>query len=150
MTQHSEWRPVTLSALLAACAITIMPAMAATDSPPPGMLPAERTSGNVIYLSGGIGHDEALALRRDEANYPLALEFVRNGESGAEFLANVNVTIKDRQGNVLLDTESDGPLFLAKLPDGNYKVTAAAEAGAPKERDIVVTGRKHEHVVFVW
>ncbi len=50
----------------------------------------------------------------------------------------------------MLQTVSPGPLLLARLPEGSYKVTAAAEAGAPKERNVVVAARKHEHVVFQW
>jgi hypothetical protein len=112
-------------------------------------LPAERTQGSVTYVSGGIGHDEAMAFRQLESDYPLALEFITSGESGAQFLADVNVTIVDRQGNVLLQTEA-GPLLLARLPDGNYRVTAAVASAAPKERNITVAGRRHEHIVFQW
>ena len=100
--------------------------------------------GNVTYVSGGIGQEEAAALRH-ESNYPLALEFIRNGESGVEFLAGVSVTIKDSRGDVVLDAPSEGPLLLAKLPEGKYRVIAAAENRVPKERDVVVTGCKHEH-----
>ncbi len=148
--QISEVKSMTLGAFLAACAFLAAPAMAATESPPPGALPAERVNGNVIYLSGGIGQEEAAALRQSESRYPLALEFIRNGESGAEFLAGVSVTIKDPQGNVVLAAPSEGPLLLAKLPDGKYKVIVAPENRAPKERDIVVAGRTHEHIVFAW
>ena len=113
-------------------------------------LPAERIQGSVTYLSGGIGHDEAIAFRQLEPNYPLGLEFISNGAYGAEFLADVHVTITDRQGNVMLQTVSPGPLLFARLPQGSYKVTAAAETGAPKERNVVIAARKHEHVVFQW
>ncbi len=128
--ESSTVKSMTLSVFVAACAFLAAPAMAATEPVTPGPLPPERVNGNVIYLSGGIGQEEAAALRQNESNYPLALEFIRNGESGAEFLAGVSVTIKDAQGNVVLAAASEGPLLLAKLPDGKYKVIAAA--GKPR------------------
>jgi hypothetical protein len=139
----------TLRAALVAAALLVAPAINAQDHAA-APLPAEKTQGNVTYLSGGIGHDEALAFRQLEPNYPLGLEFITIGAAGAEFLANVNVTITDRQGNVVLQTVSPGPLLFARLPDGSYKVTATAETGARKERNVVIAGRKHEHVVFQW
>ena len=148
--ESSRVKSMTLSVFVAACAFLAAPAMGATEPVTPGPLPPERVNGNVIYLSGGIGQEEAAALRQNESNYSLALEFIRNGESGAEFLAGVSVTIKDSRGAVVLDASSEGPLLLAKLPEGKYRVIAAAENRAPKERDVVVTGRKHEHIVFVW
>ena len=148
--ESSRVKSMTLSVFVAACAFLAAPAMAATEPVMPGPLPPERVNGNVIYLSGGIGQEEAAALRQNESNYPLALEFIRNGESGAEFLAGVSVTIKDAQGNVVLAAASEGPLLLAKLPDGKYKVIAVPENRAAKERDVVVAGREHEHIVFVW
>lgn len=139
-----------LHAILVAAVLLAAPAVNAQDYAAANPLPAEKTQGNVTYLSGGIGHDEAIAFRQLEPNYSLGLEFIANGASGAEFLANVNVTITDRQGNVMLQTVSPGPLLFARLPDGSYKVTAAPETGAPKERNVVIAGRKHEHVVFQW
>lgn len=140
----------TVQAVLVATAMLAAPGVNAQDYAAASPLPAEKTQGNVTYVSGGIGHDEASAFRQLERNYPLGLEFITNGASGAEFLADVKVTITDRQGDVILQTVSPGPLLLARLPEGSYKVTAAAETGAPKERDVVIAARKHEHVVFQW
>jgi len=143
-------RADSVHAILVATVMLVAPAIDAQDYAALNPLPSERTQGAVTYLSGGVGHDEALAFRQLEANYPLALEFITNGASGVEFLANVNVTITDRKGGVVLQATSPGPLFLARLPDGSYKVTVAAETGAPKERNVVIAGRKHEHIVFQW
>lgn len=138
-----------LHVVMVAAVALVAPSVYGQDFAAANPLPSEQTQGGVTYISGGIGHDEAIAFRQLEPNYPLGLEFISNGPSGAEFLADVNVTITDRQGNVMLQTVSPGPLLFARLPEGSYKVTAAAEAGAPKERNVVIAA-KHEHVVFQW
>jgi hypothetical protein len=94
--------------------LTALPALAATV----GTLPAEQTQGTVTYVSGGIGQDEAQAFAAAARQYPLTLEFVIKHTPRAEYTANVHITIIDAQGQRLLDTRSDSPFLLAKLPAG--------------------------------
>lgn len=112
-------------------------------------LPPELKQGNVTYLSGGIGEDEVAAIRKKEPSFPLALEFVRKASPGAQYLAGVNVTIKDEQGRTVLNAVSDGPFLLARLPDGKYTVTAE-DSGQAKQRNVVVAEDKREHIVMEW
>ena len=88
-------------------------------------------------------------MRRAEASYPLSLEFVRRSEPHDWFLANVEVTIKDRHGDTMLKTYSDGPILLAKLPDGPYTVTATDD-GKSETRQVSVTVAKPEKLIFEW
>jgi hypothetical protein len=45
----------------------------------------------------------------------------------AAYLSNVNVRVQDAKGQTLISTVSNGPWFSAKLPAGNYRVTATFE-----------------------
>ncbi|HTS20977.1 MAG TPA: carboxypeptidase regulatory-like domain-containing protein [Casimicrobiaceae bacterium] len=112
-------------------------------------LPPEETQGSVTYRTGGIGHEEATAMRRAEASYPLSLEFVGRAEPHNWFLANVEFTIKDHRGNVALRTYSDGPIVLARLPDGRYTVTATDD-GKSETRRVDIAAGKPERLVFIW
>ncbi|HCE09644.1 MAG TPA: hypothetical protein DEQ40_13800, partial [Oxalobacteraceae bacterium] len=87
-------------------------------------LPHEKVQGPVIYLTGGIGQDEATAMKHEESRYPLALEFVEHAKPKDQYLANVDVTIKDRTGKTALKTISEGPFLFAKLLSGRYTVIA--------------------------
>src|SRR3989442_605745 len=93
-----------------------LPAFAAV----PGTLPSEQTQGTETYVSGGIGQDEAQAFEAAAAQYPLALEFAIKHAPRAEYTADVHVIVTDVKGQHVLDTRSDGPFLLAKLPAGRY------------------------------
>jgi hypothetical protein len=57
-------------------------------------------------------------------DYALMLTSATNG---GKYLADIDLQIEDMKGNTLLNTVSKGPLFLANLPVGRYKVTASAQ-----------------------
>jgi hypothetical protein len=133
------------TALAAAGVLAIGPALAASMH----NLPEQRSQGSVTYMTGGIGADEAAAMKREESKFPLSLEFVQRAKPRDEFLANVAVTIKDRAGKTELQTTADGPLLLAKLPAGKYTVSAE-ENGKTKTQQVVIAANKPEHLIFEW
>jgi hypothetical protein len=112
-------------------------------------LPPEQVQGNVSYMSGGIGGNEANLMRKEEANFPLSLEFIKRDSGRGEYLAGVNVTIKDRNGVADLSTVAGGPYLLATLPDGRYEVSAEHD-GHMQTRDVVIAADKPTHIVFEW
>ena len=136
-------------ACFAAGLLVAIPAMSAQELAMTGPLPPEQKQGNVTYVSGGIGQDESEAMRRQEANFPLSLEFIKRENGKGEYLSGCNVTIKDEKGRTVLSTVADGPFLLANLPDGTYTVTANGE-GQSKERRVVIGARKAERIVFEW
>ncbi len=136
-------------ACFAASLLVAIPAMSAQDLAMTGPLPPEQRQGSVTYLSGGIGQDESEAMRRQEANFPLALEFIKHENGKGYYLSGCNVTVKDQQGRTVLSTVADGPFLLANLPDGSYTVTAD-DQGQSKQRQVVIAARKAERVVFEW
>ena len=139
-----------LSALFVASLFTT-PAMGAGEDVVPGPLPPEQIQGKVSYITGGVGQEEAAAMRLQAPRFPLSLEFIKAAKPNAEFLSGVNVTIKDQQGQTVLSTVSEGPILLARVPPGKYTVTVLAqEQGQAKQRNVVVAERKPEHIVFEW
>jgi hypothetical protein len=113
-------------------------------------LPPEHTNGPITYMSGGIGSDGVAAMKREAPRFPLGLEFVQGKKDQHEmYLADVQVTIKNAAGRVLLDTRSDGPYLLANLPDGHYTISAE-NAGKNEMRQVRVEQGKHQMIVFDW
>ena len=66
-----------------------------------------------------------------------------------DYVSDVKVTIADAAGKRLLDTTSEGPWFLAKLPAGNYQI-AATFAGKAEKRTIAVGAKKLKTIDFRW
>jgi hypothetical protein len=114
-----------------------------------GKLPAETVQGQVRYITGGIGHDEALAFRQAERHYPLGLEFAIKAKPRNEYAADVAVVIRDAKGKTVLDTVSSGPFLLAKLPAGRYDLKAKRD-DKTLERHATVIDAKPTHVDFLW
>jgi hypothetical protein len=133
------------AALAAASIVSIGSALAI----PIRNLPPEETQGAVSYRTGGIGQSEAQAMRQAEPHYPLSLVFAERAGPKNWFLANVQVTIKDQHGNTALKTFSDGPILLARLPNGQYTVTAT-DNGRSETRHITVASGKPDRLVFLW
>ena len=110
---------------------------------------AQETAGNVSFISGGVGEDEAAAMKSAAAGYPLELQFVQKATPRDEFLADVKVRITDRARNVLLDAVASGPFLLAKLPAGTYQIEAD-HVGVVKRQTVDIRPGKHQRSVFVW
>jgi hypothetical protein len=131
-------------------ALMIRPAMAVlAEEGAVAPLPAEKTAGQVHYVTGGVGHEEAEAFRQAQRDYSLALEFGNQTQPRAQFTANVNVLIRDARGTTVLDAVSDGPFLLAKLPAGRYTIRAT-QNGRTLDRAATVAGGKSTHVAFLW
>lgn len=122
---------------------------APVSAPAAGSLPPEQTQGSISYVTGGVGKDEADAMKAAAAEYPLSLEFVQHATPRGEFLADVDVKIKDHAGRTVLETTSDGPFLLAKVPAGKYTVIAQAR-GQTRTLHATVKPRSPEHLVVVW
>ena len=105
---------------------------------------------HINYVNGGIGQEEAEALRAEARIYPLELMFSRRGDGErAEFVVDVHLQILDAAGQVIVDRASQGPIFLAHLPDGQYIVTAEYQ-GRTQTRRIAVSRARHEALSFYW
>jgi len=105
-------------------------------------------NGPVPFVSGGVGEDERQEIGKRAPAYSLELLFAAKG-SPNEYLADIKVEIKDKNGEVVLDAVSQGPFLLAKVSPGKYSISADND-GAVKRQTIQVAGTKPRRVVFIW
>jgi hypothetical protein len=103
-------------------------------------------SGSVSYVSGGVGTESLDQLSAMARDFNLKLVFALNS---GEFLSDVRVVINDATGKMVLNTLSDGPWFLTKLPAGNYQVVATL-AGKAERRQIDVAATTLRTIDFRW
>jgi len=64
-------------------------------------------------------------------------------------VSDVKVAIADAAGKTLLDTTSDGPWLLTRLPAGNYQIVATFSGNAVR-RQVAVGTAKLRTVDFRW
>jgi hypothetical protein len=140
-----------LSLSMAATAYTDIPEeMIPEDSAEPDMSAVNPvTVGEVTYLSGGIGRAESVAMRQNAKNYPLEIVFVEKAGTLEEYLSEVTLQIQDVNKNNMLEIATEGPYFLANLPQGKYFVTAEYK-GEVKTQWVNVSIKKHAKLVFWW
>lgn len=105
--------------------------------------------GQMGYLNGGIGQEQADLMRDLSRQFSVRLTFSRhNGMHDTdEFLADVNLRIRDAAGQTVLNLPSQGPIFLLRLPEGSYSVEAEHNGEVKTRRFDVVSGR-HQELAF--
>jgi hypothetical protein len=109
-------------------------------------LPQPKTENGVTYINGGVGQDEAAAMKEQAKNYPMSMMFSAGKEN--EFVLDVKLTIKDKGGKEILSTAA-GPIMLVKLPAGTYDVTADRN-GTTLQRTVHVGTKGAKAIVFHW
>lgn len=106
--------------------------------------------GPVTYVSGGIGADEAAAMKEAAGKFPLEILFVEKDESGRRaYSANNRVVVLDAAGESMLNTSSDGPYMLIDLPPGRYTVLGEAQ-GRYRRQVVRLAPGGHQRIVFEW
>lgn len=106
----------------------------------------QQEQNGVHYLQGGIGQDEANALRKT-AGYDLHVE-LSTGPAG-EFQSGATVDIQNAQGKSVLSVPDAGPLLYVQLPPGKYKVTGNAQ-GETVQHLVTVNGKAPTTVSLNW
>ena len=105
-----------------------------------------QTESGIDYVAGGIGKEQSEAMKVAGQDYDLMLIFATDG---GKYLADIDLQIEDMNGNTLLKTVSEGPLFLAHLPVGRYKITASAQ-GTSHTRIVDIGRERPTKAVFQW
>src|SRR5215831_6264738 len=76
-------------------------------------LPPVQSQGQTKYITGGVGKGESDAILRAGKSWSLTLELTQaSGSARPEYISEVQITIKDKSGNAVLDTLVDGPYVL--------------------------------------
>jgi len=99
-----------------------------TDAPA-----ATASDDSSTYVSGGVGEEMAY-LQSIQNEY--SLKFLITEKNGI-FLADVEAVITDSKGNSVLDTVTQGPVLLVKLPPGKYKAKFTLD-NVVREQKVVV------------
>ncbi len=104
------------------------------------------TSGQVKFVSGGVGEDSNARIQALDKEFNLRLLFAAKD---GHYLADVAVTIADEHGTKILDTVAEGPWLLAMLAPGKYGVTATY-AGTMVTRSTTIPASGRREVFFRW
>ena len=100
----------------------------------------------MYYVSGGVGEDSVERLNARARDFNLKLVFTLNE---GNYLADVGVVIVDVKGAKLIEHTAEGPFFFAKLPAGQYSVTATNE-GKAVTRKVAVGASNLRTEYFRW
>lgn len=123
---------------------TIMVGAAMLMASPAALAAPQQGSPDVIF--GGVGAGSQQAMRQAAPQYGLGVTFAtRSGD----YVADVNVVIRDRQGRQVVSTVSEGPMMLVDLPAGRYEVEATYQ-GQEQQRQVTVPESGHRQVVMYW
>ena len=112
-------------------------------------LPPVQSQGQAEFLTGGVGKDESDAISRAAGAWPLVLELSQSLPPRAEYISDVQITIKDKSGNTVLDMTSEGPYVLVKLPAGKYSLDATYESKT-LHRDISLEKERSKRLSLMW
>ncbi|HEU5046738.1 MAG TPA: hypothetical protein VFT64_02740 [Rickettsiales bacterium] len=106
---------------------------------------AQDNNSSVDIVSGGIGDDELAHMKSIQNQYDLKLLIT---EKNGTFISDVAVHIEDMKGHVLADVTAEGPILLANLPTGKYKVRAQRGDDEVKDAKISVVKGKLRAYMF--
>lgn len=128
MKKQISWRGA--AALLGALAL-VGPALGAGED-------EVVTVGEISYVSGGTGEESRQRLDALAAGFNLKIDFAL--QSGA-YLSGVELGIADKSGRMLLETVTEGPILMVKLPAGSYEVAARIDGKRQQQKLTVVPGK---------
>ena len=112
-------------------------------------LPLVKLQGQTQFISGGIGKDESEAILQAGKAWALMLELSQETGSKAQYISDVHVLIKDKAGNTVLDTTTEGPYLLVNLAPGNYSLNATYEL-TTLHRDLNIQEKHGKIITLTW
>ena len=89
-------------------------------------------------MMGGVGENEARAMREEVKKWPLSIEFSEHIGKADLWIAGAKLTIINKAGKIIYEEICNGPLFLAKLAPGKYQIMASYQGGVTQKRTIEI------------
>jgi hypothetical protein len=108
-----------------------------TPPPAPAAAAAAAPGTGVRFMAGQVGEDAEARVKAAQKDFNLKLVFTL---VEGNYVADVDVAIKDASGKTLLQQHVPGPFLLAGLPAGVYDVTAVYD-GQARSRKVRVGDR---------
>ncbi|MGA2548637.1 MAG: carboxypeptidase-like regulatory domain-containing protein [Burkholderiaceae bacterium] len=110
----------------------------------------EQHAGSIAYVTGGVGDSEDAAIKQMMPQYSVSMTFAERQGDKAVYLADVPVSVRDSNGQTVLNIKTNGPYLLVRLPAGRYTLEASHQ-GRTESRSISVTSaHSSQAVVFEW
>ena len=109
-------------------------------------LSAGSVAGRTTYISGGIGEteQEQLVAREKEFNLKLVFSLIEGN-----YVADVGVVVTDAKGRKIAEHVAEGPFFMARLPAGDYQISATYD-GKSVFRKTRITANRLRTEYFRW
>jgi hypothetical protein len=130
------------SALFCLCAF-VQPAMSQAPEPELKMV------NGIQLMSGGIGSEESEMLIELGKKWPLTLQFAQDHPQRPLWVADVKVKVYDNTKKLILETLSEGPIFLINLNPGTYAFEFNYD-GRPLRQTIRIDGGQHAKLNITW
>ena len=101
-------------------------------------LPVAAADRTMTYVSGGIGETEQgeFAGREKEFNLKLVFSLVEGN-----YVADVHVVVSDTKGGKLIEQVAGGPIFMARVPAGEYRIYSTYGGRTVNRKTRVVDNR---------
>jgi hypothetical protein len=107
---------------------------------------AGKTAAGWDYVSGGASNSELVALHADRDKFSLWV--VTTALKSGAYLADVKVTIRDANKQVVFEQKLEGPWLFVNLPVGSYEVEASLNTETFKRRTTVNKAGDNNQVFF--
>jgi len=121
------------------------PAFGAAADETNGRLQVKQHNG-IAYISGGVGDEEQDALNQMKGRFNLELTLAT---STGKYVGATALQIEDQSGTPVLDIRTEGPIFMAKLPAGTYRIHASVE-GETMHQTVTVPGTGMKQLTLTW
>lgn len=104
------------------------------------------TADGIKFVTGGIGEEEAAAMRRMAKDFSLNLVF---SEGSGGKITGVNAVIYNAKGDVMFRIKGANPLLYVALPSGKYRVLASYE-GEKQGYVFELDGKSNKKLILNW
>lgn len=113
-------------------------------------MPVEQKSGEIRYITGGVGSDEVKAMRAVRGRYSLALTFAMQVGNTGYYTSSAQLRIARAGGGTVLEASADGPFLFVELPPGTYDLSAELAGEKLERRGVVIQPGAHTELVLRW